>query len=131
MLFAFFYTVFLPLESTATWLYCGFLIYLFGMFFDITAVLNLATSPKDKVITGGLYRFSRNPMYIGMLLMHIGLGVASASWLYIVLALILIFLLNAFVSVEESYCLHRYGDDYLKYKEKTPRWIGFPKSEEK
>ncbi len=131
MTIAFIYAVFLPLQSNAIWLYTGFLFYFFGMVFEITTLLNLATSSKDKVITRGLYRFSRNPMYIGMLLMHAGLGVATASWLYIIFTFILAILLNAFVSNEERYCLHIYGDDYLEYKKKTPRWIGIPKSEKK
>jgi len=129
MFIAFFYAIFLPLQSTAIWLYGGLVSYFFGILFEIIAVLNLATSPKDRVITGGLYRFSRNPMYIGMLLMHFGLGIASASWLYIVFTLMLFFLLNEFASAEERYCLYIYGDDYLRYKNRTPRWIGIPKSE--
>ncbi len=128
---AFFYAIFLPLQSNPTWLYSGLLVYFLGMTFEVKTLLNLATSPKDKVITRGLYRFSRNPMYIGMLLMHTGLGISTASWLYIIFTFILAILLNVFVSNEERYCLHIYGDDYLKYEEKTPRWIGIPKSEKK
>jgi len=130
MTIAFIYAVFLPLQSDTIWLYTGFLVDFLGMAFEITALLNLATSPKDMVITGGLYRFSRNPMYIGMLLMYTGLGIATASWLYIIFTFTLAILLNAFVSNEERYCLHIYGDDYLKYKNRTPRWIGIPKAEQ-
>jgi protein-S-isoprenylcysteine O-methyltransferase Ste14 len=125
------YAVFLPLQSGATWLYSGLLIFLFGMVFIIVAVLNFASSPKGKVITKGLYRFSRNPMYVGLLLMQIGLGIACSSWLYLLLTVVLMILLNANLSAEERYCLYRYEDNYLKYKSKTPRWIGIPKSEKK
>jgi protein-S-isoprenylcysteine O-methyltransferase Ste14 len=125
------YAVFLPLQLGTVWLYSGLIICLFGMIFTIVAILNFATSPKDKVITEGLYRFTRNPTYIGMILMQTGLGIACASWLYLLLTVVLIILLNANLSAEERYCLHRYGDDYLKYKNKTPRWIGIPKSEKR
>ena len=131
MFSSFVYAVFLPLQLGTTWLYSGLLIYLFGIVFTIVAVLNFATSPKDKVITKGLYRFSRNPMYIGMLLMQIGLGIACSSWLYLLLTVVLIILLNAVLSSEERYCHDRYGDDYRKYVNSTPRWIGIPKSNEK
>jgi protein-S-isoprenylcysteine O-methyltransferase Ste14 len=123
------YAVFLPLQLGTIWLYSGLIICLFGMIFTIVAILNFATSPKDKVITKGLYRFTRNPTYIGIILMQTGLGIACSSWLYLLLTVVLIILLNANLSAEERYCLHRYGDDYLKYKNKTPRWIGIPKSE--
>ena len=123
------YTVFLPLQLGSIWLYSGFIIFLFGVVFTITAIVNFATSPKDMVITKGLYRFTRNPTYIGLILMHTGLGVACASWLYLLLTAVFLIMVNAMLPSEESYCLYRFGDDYLKYKNRTPRWIGIPKSE--
>jgi protein-S-isoprenylcysteine O-methyltransferase Ste14 len=125
------YAVFLPLQLGTAWLYSGLIICLFGMIFTSAAILNFATSPKDKVITKGLYRFTRNPTYIGMILMQIGLGIACSSWLYLLLTVALMILLNANLSAEERYCLYRFGDDYQKYKNITPRWIGIPKSEKK
>ena len=129
MFISFFYAVFLPLKLGATWLYSGTRIYLFGMVFTIVAVLNFATSPKNKLITKGLYRVTRNPVYVGMLLMQIGIAVVCTSWLYLLLTLVLLILLNAILSAEERYCLETYGDDYRKYMSRTPRWIGIPKSE--
>ena len=123
------YAVFLPLQLNTTWLISGLIIYLFGIAFTIIAIRNFATSAKDKVITKGLYSVTRNPTYIGLLLMQIGLGIACASWLYLLLAVVLAILLNANLSAEERYCLYRFGDDYRNYKNRTPRWIGIPKSE--
>jgi len=123
------YAVFLPLQLGITWLYSGLIIYLFGIVFTIVAVLNFATSPKDKVITKGLYSFTRNPTYIGLVLIQIGLGIACSSWLYLLLTVVLMILLNANLPAEERYCRYRYGDDYRKYKNRTPRWIGIPKSD--
>ncbi len=125
------YAVFLPLQLGTIWLYSGLIIYLFGIVFTIVAILNFATSPKDKVITKGLYRFTRNPAYVGMILMQTGLGIACSSWLYLLLTVALVILLNANLSAEERYCLYKYGDDYQKYKNSTPRWIGTPKSKNK
>ena len=128
MIVSFVYAVFLPLQLGTAWLYSGLLTFLFGIVFTIVALLNFATNPKDKVITKGLYRFSRNPMYIGMLLMQIGLGIACSSWLYLLLTVVLAIMLNAVAPSEERYCFYRYGDDYQEYMNKTPRWIGIPKS---
>ena len=128
MIVSFVYAVFLPLQLGTAWLYSGLLAFLFGIVFTIVALLNFATNPKDKVITKGLYRFSRNPMYIGMLLMQIGLGIACSSWLYLLLTVVLAIMLNAVAPSEERYCFYRYGDDYQEYMNKTPRWIGIPKS---
>jgi len=131
MVVSWIYAVFLPLQLGTVWLYSGLIICLFGMIFTSVAILNFATSAKDTVITKGLYRFTRNPTYIGMILMQIGLGIACSSWLYLLLTAAMMILLNANLSAEERYCLYRFGDDYGKYKNRTPRWIGIPKSEKK
>jgi protein-S-isoprenylcysteine O-methyltransferase Ste14 len=123
------YAVFLPLQLGTAWLYSGLIICLSGMIFTSVAILNFAASPRDRVISKGLYRFTRNPTYIGIILMQIGLGIACSSWLYLLLTVALMILLNANLSAEERYCLYRYGDDYRKYKNTTPRWIEIPKPE--
>ena len=128
MIVSFIYAVFLPLRLGTTWLYSGLVIYLFGVAFSIVALLNFATSPKDEVITKGLYSISRNPMYIGLLLMQVGLAIICSSWVYLLLTLALLILLNENLSAEERCCLHRYGDPYRQYKSKTPRWIAMPKA---
>jgi protein-S-isoprenylcysteine O-methyltransferase Ste14 len=128
LIVSFVYAVFLPLRLGTAWLYSGVVVYLFGVAFSIVAVLNFATSPKDKVITKGVYSISRNPMYIGLILMQIGLGIICSSWLYLLLTLVLLILLNENLSAEERYCLYRYGDSYREYRNKTPRWIGIPKA---
>jgi len=123
------YTVFLPLQLETVWLYSGLVIFSFGVVFTIVAILNFATSPRDKVITKGLYGVSRNPMYIGLLIMQIGLGITCSSWLYLLLTVALMILLNANLSGEERYCLYRYGNAYREYMNRTPRWVGIPKSQ--
>lgn len=129
MIVAWVYSVFLPLQLDTIWLYSGLSVYLFGIVFTIGAIQNFATSPKDKVIIKGLYRYTRNPAYVGMILMQTGVGIACASWLYLILIVALIVLFNANLSAEERYCRYIYGEDYQKYLNSTPRWIGIPKSE--
>jgi len=124
MVIAFIYAIFLPLKLGIAWLLSGLIIYLCGIVFTIAAVINFATSPRDKVITKGLYGVSRNPMYIGIVITQIGLGITCASWLYLLLTAVLIILLNSNSSAEERYCLYVYGDEYRKYMIRTPRWIG-------
>jgi protein-S-isoprenylcysteine O-methyltransferase Ste14 len=128
MIVSFIYAIFLPLRLGTAWLYSGLVVYLLGVGFSIVGILNFATSPKDEVITKGLYSISRNPMYIGLILMQVGLGIICSSWVYLLLTLVLLILLNENLSAEERYCLYRYGDSYRRYKNKTPRWIGMPRA---
>jgi protein-S-isoprenylcysteine O-methyltransferase Ste14 len=129
MVISWVYAVFLPLQRATVWLYSGLIVCLFGMVFTSVAIFNFATSPKEQVIVKGLYHFTRNPTYVGMILMQVGLGIACSSWLFLLLTVAMMILLNANLSAEERYCLYRFGNDYLKYKNRTPRWIGIPKSE--
>ena len=113
------YSIFLPLKLGTAWFYAGLFIYLLGLIIITITIVNAASTPLGKPFTKGAYRYSRNPMY---------LGVASASWLYLLLSVVLIVLTYSFIAIEESITLEKLGDSYLEYMNRTPRWIGIPKS---
>ncbi len=92
-------------------------------------IVSFVTTPiGEKPITTGLYRYSRHPMYITQLVMFIGVGIASASWLFLLLTIVYTALGFIYAGSEERVCLEKYGDAYREYMEGTPRWIGLPKS---
>ena len=123
------YCIFLPLKSGTAWLYTGLFIYLVGMIFITLATLNFATTSLDKPNTKGVYRISRHPMYFGWLLVLIGIGIACASWVFLLFAIAFAVLqMYIFTIPEERFCLEKYGDIYREYMNRTPRWIGIPKS---
>jgi protein-S-isoprenylcysteine O-methyltransferase Ste14 len=125
------YSVFLPLRPGTGWFYVGVLTYLFGMVSTIIAGATLDATPMDKPATNGLYRISRNPIYLGTFLIFIGIGIACASWLFLLLMTVFIVLYDILIAPEERWCLEKYGDAYREYMNRTPRWIGIPKSEKK
>jgi protein-S-isoprenylcysteine O-methyltransferase Ste14 len=64
-----------------------------------------------------------------MFLVYIGTGIASASWVYIPVALLLLATYrSAYMIPEERMCCDRFGDMYREYMNRTPRWIGIPKA---
>ncbi len=121
------YSIFLPLKLGASWFWAGLPIYILGFIVFLIAIVNISTTPIGKIFTRGMYRYSRHPMGLGMLIMNIGIGVASASWLFLLIAIAMVFIPDT--AIEEKYCLEKYGDTYREYMERTPRWIGMPKSE--
>jgi len=121
------YSIFLPLQLGTIWFYIGFGIFLCGLIILTIATLNFATPPQDKPITGGLYRYSRHPMYLAMFLIYIGTSLASASWLFLLLTIATVVLIRLEMRLEERYCLERYGETYREYMNRTPRWIGISK----
>ncbi len=125
------YSVFLPLKLGTGWFYAGLFVYFLGMIFGFIATINFGTAPLDIPVTDGVYRFSRHPMYFSMFLTFIGIGVASASWLFLLLTIIWLIIGDRGVIAEERWCLETYGDAYREYLNRTPRWIGIPKSKKK
>jgi len=101
------------------------------MFFTIVAGTSLDNTPINRPATEGLYRISRNPIYFGTFLMFIGIGIACASWLFLLLIIVFIALYDILIAPEERWCLEKYGDTYREYMNRTPKWIGSPKSEKK
>ena len=124
------YSIFLPLKLGTIWLYVGLPITLIGLVILTIVMANFATTSWDKPVTKGLYHYSRHPMYITTALFLLGVGIVSASWLFLLLSIIFT-ILNALRAIpEERFCLEKYGDSYREYMNRTPRWIGVPKSGE-
>jgi protein-S-isoprenylcysteine O-methyltransferase Ste14 len=91
-------------------------------------MINFLTTLLNLPVTKGIYRYSRHPGYISMFLVLIGIGIATASWVILLVTIISIILANPSASSEERYCKEKYGDIYKEYLNRTPRWIGVPKS---
>lgn len=125
---AFVYSIFLPLRLGEIWFYVGLPIALIGVVTFVMVIVSFVTTPiGEKPITTGLYHYSRHPMYITQLVMLIGAGIASASWLFLLLSIVYTGLGFMYAGSEERICLEKYGDAYREYMERTPRWIGLPK----
>ena len=123
------YSVFLPLKLGATWLYAGLAIYLLGIIMYMIVLVSFATTPLDREpVVKGLYRYSRHPTYVASFIVFIGVGIASASWLVLLLSALYMVLIVIAVPAEERFLVQQYGDAYRRYMEGIPRWIGIPKS---
>ena len=124
----FIYSIFLPLQLGTAWFYVGLALCVLGVVIWIIAIVNIAGIPLGEPWNKGLYRFSRHPMYLGLFLTLIGAGIASASWIFLLFSIVFIILCALLVSAEERFCLDKFGTPYREYMNRTPRWIGLPKS---
>jgi len=79
--------------------------------------------PTLALATDGVYERMRNPMYIGLLLLTGGIGIALASdWTLVLLVPTALILHYGVVLREERYLEAKFGDAYRRYKAKVPRW---------
>jgi len=122
------YSIFLPIKLGTPWFIIGVIIYLIGLAMGVTATINFSATPLNDPITRGAYRYSRHPLYASLVLIYFSVGISSASWIFIIVAVLLAVLLNISVKDEENYCLERYGMVYREYMNNTPRWFGIPKT---
>lgn len=80
--------------------------------------------PVRAVVTTGIHAWSRNPIYVGMVLLYVGIGVAVRStWIIALAPVILAVLRYAVIAREETYLEQRFGSAYLTYKNRVRRWF--------
>ncbi len=82
------------------------------------------TAPARAMATRGIYRFTRNPMYLGAIIAFAGFGLAVPStWLLVLLPALAAALQKLAIEREEAYLERRFGDPYLAYKSRVRRWL--------
>lgn len=113
--------------KTAGWiiLLCGIslLVAAFGLF-QIEGTTVNPTKEPDKLVTDGIYRVTRNPMYLGMLLILSGVPFVMESMAGLMFPLIFFLIMDqSIIPKEERTVEGVFGKEYLRYKLKTRRWI--------
>ena len=124
------YSIFLPMKLGTEWFYVGILVSILGTVVSFLAGVAFATAPLNEPMTRGVYSISRNPMYLGVFLMYVGIGMACASWVFLLCAVLWIVSWHFGVPEEEHILFKKYGSAYREYMNRTPRWLGIPKSKE-
>ncbi|MEM7344336.1 MAG: isoprenylcysteine carboxylmethyltransferase family protein [Chloroflexota bacterium] len=101
-----------------------------GLFFWATRTMSevdTAINPNDTTTTimvKGPFKFSRNPIYLGMLLLLLGVGIwTNTLWFFGLAVLFVILLQWGVISREERYLANKFGDEYLSYKAQVRRWL--------
>lgn len=89
-----------------------------------TTVNPLTPASSSSLVTSGVYRFSRNPMYLGFLLMLLAWGSYLANALALVFAPLFVLYLNRFqIAPEERALKARFGPDFVNYAARVRRWL--------
>ncbi len=80
--------------------------------------------PASTLVRDGIYRITRNPMYLGMGLVSLGIALAFSSLAASVLALVAAAAIDRWIITrEEAYLTRRFGEDYLTYTRHVRRWL--------
>ncbi|HEV8080565.1 MAG TPA: isoprenylcysteine carboxylmethyltransferase family protein [Chitinophagaceae bacterium] len=113
--------------------YAGVIVFIIGLIVMLHCILNFAikgrgtlspADPTKQLVITGLYKYSRNPMYVGVMLILIGEAIYFQSinlWIYL---LVIFIAFNIFILLHEEPRLRRdFGEEYTTYCKKVRRWI--------
>lgn len=110
----------------------GWLLFALGIALFAAALLNfrrartslIPVKPTTAIVESGPYRFTRNPMYVSMTLVYLGVTLwIDSIWPLVFLPIILFTVQRAVIAREERYLEAKFGEAYRGYKARVRRWI--------
>jgi protein-S-isoprenylcysteine O-methyltransferase Ste14 len=110
----------------------GTVLFMIGLVIGIAGIQRLRASntnistdlPATALVVDGVYRWSRNPLYLALTLAYVGLAIAAGSaWAIILLIPLLIVMNIGVISREERYLERAFDDAYRAYKSRVRRWL--------
>lgn len=82
------------------------------------------SAPTQRVVTSGAFKYSRNPLYMGLVVALIGLAAAlDKPWLLLLTPVAMLITAQVLVAPEERYLEAKFGDEYRRYKQRVRRWL--------
>jgi protein-S-isoprenylcysteine O-methyltransferase Ste14 len=85
--------------------------------------------PAAVLVDAGPYRFTRNPMYVGLGFAYLGLGlIFDRAWTLLLLPAVIGVIRYHVIAREERYLQSRFGPAYDAYRRRIPRWLGLPRA---
>lgn len=120
----FLYLLLLKVEiESGFWSVGGLICYCSGLVLCAVSIVHFASPSEKGLNTKGIYRLSRNPMYIAYFICFIGMAALTRSW--VLLGIILIFQISShwIILAEERECIQRFGEPYAEYVKTVKRYI--------
>ncbi|MDH5433312.1 MAG: isoprenylcysteine carboxylmethyltransferase family protein [Gammaproteobacteria bacterium] len=116
------------------WTLMGYGFIAFGLLFDSTALVKfmqnktsinpIKPEKASQLVTSGLYRLTRNPMYFGLLLLLTGWGILLGSLAPLLMIPLFVWVITSQqIKPEEAILQQKFGQAYLDYKQQVRRWI--------
>ncbi len=121
---------FMPAPVPAAWV--GGMVFVLALALAAWAITTITRAgsnvptnmPTTAIVQAGPYRFTRNPIYLGMFLGQIGLAIAFDSlWLLVTLVSFAFVIRYGVVAREEAYLERKFGDAYRHYRARVRRWL--------
>lgn len=116
-------SIFIPFNTKTIYFFAGILVIVFGYFVHLKSKKDYMKSSVDHAASNGIYKYSRNPMYLSFSLLLLGTSAASNSILLFAVWLPYAIFTHILIIGEERQCKKVYGKPYEEYMKKVPRYI--------
>jgi protein-S-isoprenylcysteine O-methyltransferase Ste14 len=117
----------LRVDAAVFWI--GLALYVLGMDVLVVALVHFAQMPEGEPATNGLYRFSRNPQWVGLVMVFLGATFTTGSWLLVLLFCVTAVIYHFRILAEERSCRALYGESFEAYMKRVPRYLGVVRRE--
>lgn len=117
------YLLLLKIKTDSAWFYIGLIIYSLGIILYVVSIINYARPKKNGINLNGLYRVSRNPMYVAYFIYFLGCVLLTRSWVLLLLLISFQISVHWIILSEERWCIREFGEEYIKYMNKVRRYI--------
>ncbi|MDE7429701.1 MAG: isoprenylcysteine carboxylmethyltransferase family protein [Lachnospiraceae bacterium] len=120
----FIYLFFLKFKIDFSWqFYLGIFCYIAGLGLCVITIVNFSAPDENGLNINGIYRYSRNPMYVAYFICFLGMALLTQS--LILLIMVVIFQISAhwIILAEERWCIEKFGAIYEEYMKSVRRYI--------
>ena len=114
---------FVKVKLNNTLSFIGLGIYITSMILYTISIIQFAKPNQSKINIAGLYKISRNPMYIAFFLYFMSISMLTGSWLFLFILIIFQVSVHYLILSEERWCIKEFGEEYIKYMNKVGRYI--------
>jgi protein-S-isoprenylcysteine O-methyltransferase Ste14 len=103
----------------------GLGLYVTGTVLVLVSIHFFGLAPADQPVFDGPYRFSRNPQWVGLFFVLLGLAFSARSWILVLMVVLVGFTYHIQILEEEKVCRAKYGISYERYLLTVPRYLLF------
>ena len=103
--------------------YVGLIVYIIGMILYIQSIIDFSKPQESGMNKNGLYKYSRNPMYVAFFIYFLGCSLLINSFFHLIILIILQISVHFLILSEERWCIKEFGEEYKEYMKKVRRYV--------